>query len=87
MESHNVIGPLGYRYGDDHGMWNVFIYPTPVELVGGVNDGTIALPGFNLDLQELMSAFDQVIDLSWCSQSYGPFDLDAPHISIEGVYA
>jgi hypothetical protein len=39
MEADSVQGPLGYRYGEEAGFWEVIIYPTPVELVGGAVDG------------------------------------------------
>jgi hypothetical protein len=39
MEFHSPDGPLGYRYGGEDGFWEVAVYPTPVEIVGGADDG------------------------------------------------
>jgi hypothetical protein len=33
-----------------------------------------------------MSAFEELADVNWCSQSFGPNDNRGPRISIEGVY-
>ena len=52
------MGPLGYRYNEDDDYWEVDIYPTPVELIGGAVDGEVIAPGFGLDVEELRSAFE-----------------------------
>jgi len=64
----------------------IAVYSTPGEVVGGAEDGAIIIPGFSLDVQELISAFEEVVDLHWRSQSFGPRDNLGPHVSIEGVY-
>ena len=30
MTSHGVPGPLGFRYLDEDGAWDVLVYPLPV---------------------------------------------------------
>ena len=86
MEAHNVMGPFGYRWGEEDGFWEIIVYPTPIELVGGDADGEIVSPGFSLDIKELWSNFDEVTDTSWQAYDFGVHDFDGPHISIEGVY-
>ena len=86
IEAQHPMGPLGFRYRNEGDFWEIVIYPTPVELTGGVVDGTVIFPGFSLDLQQLISAFDQIADTRWCAQGFGPYDLDGSHISIEGIY-
>ena len=86
MEVHNVMGPLGFRWSEDDQFWEIIVYPTPIELVGGAADGELVPPGFSLNLQELWSSFEEVTDVNWCAYDFGPHDPDGPHISIEGVY-
>jgi len=86
MESHSPQGPLAFHWGEEEGFWEVTVYSTPGEVVGGADDGAIVVPGFSLDVQELMSAFEELIDVHWCSQPFGPHDDAGQHISIEGVY-
>ena len=86
MEAHNPMGPLGYRWGEEDQFWEITVYPTPVELVGGATDGALVSPGFSLDLRELWFAFDEITDTNWCAQAHGPHDAEGPHISIEGMY-
>ncbi len=84
MTDESGPGTLGSRYREEDGCWEILIYPMPVELVGGAEDGGIVAPGFSLDLDGLRSLFERVDDFSW--QSLGLSDSEGPHVSIEGVY-
>ena len=86
IEPHNTMGPMGFRYELDEDLWVVIVYPSPIELIGESLDGTIVAPGFSLDLEQLRSAFEQLDEARWNAHSFGPYDLDGPHISIEGIY-
>jgi hypothetical protein len=87
MEAAAPSGPVGYRWLNDDGeFWEVLVYSTPVQLVGGAVDGEIVYPLFSLDLQGLSSCFDEVVDFRWQAQDFGPHDLEGPHVSVEGVY-
>jgi hypothetical protein len=86
MTSHGVPGPVGFRYRDDDGMWEVIVYALPVEMVGGANDGGVVSPGFSLDLEGLRSSFSRVDDVTWNSEALGPADDDGPCVSIEGQF-
>ena len=86
LEAHNVMGPLGFRWWEEDQFWEVIVYPTPLELVGGAADGELVSPGFSLDLQDLWSTFEELIDINWCAHAFGPNDPNGAHISIEGVY-
>ena len=83
MTADSPMGPLGYRYGEDDDYWEVDIYPTPVELVGGAVDGKVVAPGITLDVEELRSAFERIDSLNW--QSLGlPID-EGPRFVVEGT--
>lgn len=84
VEADSPMGPLGLRYREAEGFWEVWIYPTPVELVGGRHDGEIVVPGFTLDLEQLRSCFDSLAAIHW--NALGLNLTEGPHVSIEGVY-
>ncbi len=86
IEVHTLMGPLGFRYGEDGGLWEIMVYPTPVELSGGDVDGLVVSPGFSLELEPMLAAFDEIADMRWSVYRYGLHDLDGPELSIEGVY-
>jgi hypothetical protein len=85
MTSHGIPGPLGLRYREEDGAWDVLVYPLPVELVGGAHDGGVVSPCFSLDLEQVRSAFARVDDVSWTAHAAGPED-EGPCISFEGEY-
>jgi hypothetical protein len=80
----SLMGPLEILYSEEEGFWEVDMYSTPVELVGGPDDGAIVTPGFSVDLEQLRSAFDKIEDLGW--NSIGWQDGRGPFVWIEGVY-
>jgi hypothetical protein len=80
----SAAGALGIRWRDEDGVWELVIYPTPVELVGGAEDGAVVAPGLSLDLEGLRTEFEQILACSW--QSLGFPDDEGPHVLIEGVY-
>jgi len=82
MEPHGTLGPLGFRWREEDDFCEITVYSTPGEVVGGA----VVVPGFLLDVQALMSAFEELVDVHWCSQPFGPQDHRGQHISIEGVY-
>ena len=86
MEPYSATGPLAFRWRQEGDFWEIAVYYTPGEVIGGAEDGAVIVPGFSLHLQELISAFEKVADACWRSHSFGPHDSVGPHISIEGIY-
>ena len=84
MTADSPSGPLAYRYGEGEGFWEIDIYPTPVELVGGAVDGEVVAPGFVLDVEELRAAFDRIEALTWHALGF-PHD-EGPRFVLEGIY-
>jgi hypothetical protein len=84
VEAESPMGPLGLSYGEEEGFWEITIYPTPVELVGGADDGAVVTPGFSLDLEQLRSAFDSITAIGW--NALGLNYSEGPHVYVEGVY-
>jgi hypothetical protein len=84
VTANSPMGPLGYRYGQDEDCWEVSVYPTPVELIGGAVDGEVVVPGFSLDLKGLCDVFDTVEECVW--QSLGLAPNDGPEIWVEGGF-
>jgi hypothetical protein len=84
VEAESPMGPLGLRYREEEGFWEVWIYPTPVELMGGRHDGEVVVPGFTLDLDRLRASFDSVVAFGW--NALGLNHSEGPHISVEGIF-
>lgn len=87
MEPHSFAGPLGYRYHHDaeDEVWEVIVYPVPVSLEDGSEDGAIVAPGFTLDLMPVLDAFEALEAVYWIAHSF-PYDALSPSVAIEGRY-
>src|SRR5260370_27411101 len=83
---HGPDGPLGLRFRQLDGRWDVLIYPLPVEMIGGEHDGGLAAPGFVLDLHAVSSAFARVDVLGWDALGTCPENASGPCLSVEGAY-
>jgi len=84
VEADSPMGPLGLRYREEEGFWEVWIYPTPVELVGGAHDGEVLVPGLRLDLEQLRQEFESIAEFGW--NTLGLNWPEGPHIYVEGVF-
>jgi hypothetical protein len=84
LEADRPMEPLGLRFHAEEGFWQVWSYPSPVELVGGRHDGEAVAPGFTLHLEELHACFQSVADFRW--NALGLNYPERPHVSIEGVF-
>ncbi len=84
MTAYSPIGPLGLRYRRQQGLFDILVYPLPLEMLGGAHDGGLAAPNFSLALPELLSAFSRVDAVHW--NAHGVGDDDGPCVSIEGLY-
>lgn len=78
VEADSPMGPLGLLYREEDGYWEVWVYPTPVELLGGAQDGAVVVPGYRLDLEALRLTFTSVAAFGW--DALGLNDPDGPHV-------
>jgi len=84
VEADSPMGPMGLRSWEEEGFWEVWVYPTPVELVGGRHDGEVVVPGFSFDLQQLREVFESVAAFGW--NALGLNGPQGPHVYVEGVF-
>jgi len=84
IEADSPMGPLGLRYHQEEGFWEVWVFTTPVELVGGACDGEVVMPDFWLDLEQLREEFESISTLGW--SALGLNSSEGPHINVEGIF-
>ena len=85
---HGPAGELGLRYREVDDVYDVLLYPLPVEMVGGAHDGGLAAPGFALDLHAVLPAFAKVDAVAWDAHGTVPNNAETgPCLSIEGTVA
>ncbi len=87
MSAHGPESPLGLRYRQLDDVWDLLVYPMPVEMIGGAHDGGRACPGFSLDLESLHLAIDRVESVAWDAHGASPDNDDlGPCIAIRGEF-
>ena len=86
IEAHSPMGPTTWRYLMEEDLHHLIISPTTVKLVGGKWDGEEVVPGFSLDVDSLLSLFEEIEAVYWSTQGMGPEDEEGPRLSIEGIY-
>ena len=84
MMADELMGPLGVLYHQEGDFWEVMLYPSPVEKVGGADDGAVIHPGFALDLEGLRALFDRIDDSGF--NTHGGCGHIGPCLWLEGDY-
>lgn len=85
VEADSVMGPLGVRFFEEDGFWEILMYPEPIELVGGAADGAVVLPGMSVDVRQIESLFDRVDAVHWDTNGF--HGSEPPFLSVEGAFA
>jgi len=66
--------------------WEIYCFPTEVELWGGKDDGRCYTAGYTLCLTELLKLFKPGYHLHWLSRpKRGPGDFGGPCLQIDGL--
>lgn len=84
IHSHDVLSPLGCHFQQVKEIWEVTLFASKTEIVGGSQDGLMCSAGFNVDVSGLVRLFSDVEAVSWQSQSLGRGDDLGAHLSVEG---
>jgi hypothetical protein len=84
----DVLSPLGchYRHNPTDQRWEVTLFASSTETVGGPRDGRKTASKFHLNLSGLVEFFPDVDKFYWQALSLGDEDELGPHVSIEAAY-
>ena len=88
VRATDAPAPLGCHVfrNDELALWEVTLFASSTETVGGPLDGRITPANFHLDLRALQDLFEEVTVVGWQAQPMGEDDELGPHISLEGTY-
>lgn len=81
--SRAPMGPLACRWSVDYGFIDLEMFPTPIELVGGPDDGAVVDPDVDFDLLRILEAFDRVDGLGWTLDGE---DRECHYVGFRGAY-
>lgn len=84
----DILAPIGchYFFNEAVGHWEVTLFVSSTEVVGGARDGQTVTSRFTLDLSQIQGLFDEVTGFHWQAQQLGSEDEIGPHVSLEGKY-
>lgn len=85
IHSYGVLSPLGCHIHHDEENWEITIFASQIEIVGGQQDGRCCNPPFAVDICRIVETFTEVKSVNWQSQPLGSTDDLGAHLSIEGI--
>ncbi len=85
IHAYDVLSPLGCHYQQVKDIWEVTVFASRTEIVGGPQDGLTCHASFNVDISGILQCFSEVGTISWQSQSLGSDDELGAHLAVEGI--
>ena len=82
----DVMAPLGCHIARNDDCWEITLFASATEVVGGPQDGGPRPSHFFVDLQGFSSIFHSIDSLAWQAQGLGRDDEIGPHVSVEGDF-
>lgn len=82
----DILSPVGCHYHRGETQWEVTIFASSTELIGGPRDGLRTSSKFSLNLTGVHGILDRVTEFRWQPLYVGEGDELGPHISLEGSY-
>ena len=85
FHSHDVMPPLGCHFQKVDQIWEVTVFASRTEIIGGSQDGRVRHAPFAVDVKNLLDSFTTVDQVSWQTQRLGQCDDLGAHLSVEGL--
>lgn len=86
IHSYGLLSPLGCHVHYVEDVWEITIFASRIEIVGGSHDGRCCNPPFAVDICRLQETFSEIEAVFWQAQPLGLTDEIGAHLSIEGIY-
>jgi hypothetical protein len=80
----DLLSPLGCHFTQQDLLWEVTLFASRTEVVGGHRDGFERSSRFLVDVLALQRLFDEVEEVQWQPQRIGPDDDLGQHLSVVG---
>ena len=83
----DLLAPVGCHFCFADETWEIALFVSSTQIVGGKKDGVLRHSRFNVDLQSVLKLFSDVRSISWQALPMAADDELGPHLSIEGSRA
>ncbi|WP_437226996.1 hypothetical protein SH661x_000120 [Planctomicrobium sp. SH661] len=79
--------PIGCHTAYEEDTWEISVFVSPTEIVGGQHDGQRLPCTFVVELIDLLQLFDVVESAGWQPHPQDESDEIGNHVAVEGIYA
>ncbi len=86
LEPLEPMPPLGCHYHHCDTGWEITLFPSQTEIVGGPQDGHRTAPRYRVDILAVATLFSKVDDVTWQSKSVSDQDELGCHVAIDGRF-
>lgn len=86
MTPADLMAPIGCHFCLVDAQWEVTLFASKTEVVGGQKDGVLKSSPFSVDLKGICDLFSEVSSLRWQALSFGADDDLGAHLSLEGIH-
>jgi hypothetical protein len=83
----DILAPVGCHFCLVDETWEISLFASNTQIVGGKKDGVLRPSRFQVDLQAVTKLFSEVHNLSWQPLALAADDELGPHVAIDGTYA
>lgn len=85
IHAHDLLSPLGCHFHEAGDVWEVTVFASRTEIIGGSEDGRSQHSCFNVNVSGLLPLFSRVDAIEWQAHPLGRFDELGAHLAIEGL--
>ena len=86
IRSSDALSPLGCHFQQVDCIWEITVFASRTEIIGGSEDGRMRNSPFSVDVKLVQEAFSSVETIAWQAQRLGHRDDLGPHLAIEGRF-
>jgi hypothetical protein len=87
MNPIDLLAPVGCHFCLVEDTWEITLFASSTQIVGGKRDGVLRHSRFNVDVRAVMDLFSNVWNMTWQPIPVAADDDLGPHLSIEGSHA
>jgi hypothetical protein len=84
LQAVDVLPPVGCHVHRTEEAWEMTVFASATEVIGGSRDGEIRASRFHVDVLGVCQLFDEISGIAWQTQRLGPWDDLGAHLAIEG---
>ena len=86
LQPVEVMSPLGCHFLQEGDHWEITLFASATEIVGGEQDGEQRASRFIVDVLAIQRLFDRVEGMEWQPLRIGAQDEAGAHLSVHGLF-